>query len=93
MTEVLIATLKPDASREEFEKIIDMMHKGCKVTPGAIASSHGITLENDRKYVYVCGWDTIEVCVSQKIRFPEKLKKNANLGRLTIKHSSRNTPS
>lgn len=75
VTEVLIATLKPDASREEFEKIIDMMHKGCKVTPGAIASSHGITLENDRKYVYVCGWDTIEVCVSQKIRFREKLKK------------------
>ena len=61
VTEVLVATLKPDASREELEKIIDMMHKGVKLTPGALASSHGITLEDDRKYIYVCGWDAIEV--------------------------------
>ena len=61
VTEVLIAKLRPETPREKFEEILGLMHGGVKVTEGAVTSAHGITVEDPDTYVFVCGWESVEV--------------------------------
>ena len=62
VTEILIAKLRPETPREKFEEILGLMHGGVKVTPGAVTSAHGITVLDPDTYVFVCGWESVEVC-------------------------------
>jgi hypothetical protein len=67
VTEILIAKLRPETPREKFEEILGMMHGGVKVTEGALTSAHGITVEDPDTYIFVCGWESVEVRSSASV--------------------------
>ena len=57
LTEVLFATLKPDASKEELEEAVSAW---IKTAPEVANESFGALLEDERKYVAVNGWESLE---------------------------------
>lgn len=57
LVEVLIATLKAHATKEEFEAA---MAAATNVKPKVANASSGIALEDERKYIVVEGWESLE---------------------------------
>lgn len=63
VTELILATLKSDSAsdREIAEKHMTNTHLVLGEVTGALGSAHGITKENEKQYVYIGGWETVEV--------------------------------
>ncbi|KAJ8086652.1 hypothetical protein PM082_005475 [Marasmius tenuissimus] len=62
VSEFAIATLKSPLLRDQWNKCLEVTLGGMKMTKGAIAGVRGISEGNPDQYVFVIGWESIEVC-------------------------------
>jgi hypothetical protein len=61
ITEIAIWTLREGANKEEFEQLLSAgIHKIVE-TPSIYGGGYGVVAEDDRKYVEVLGWNSMEV--------------------------------
>ncbi|TFY70731.1 hypothetical protein EVG20_g2278 [Dentipellis fragilis] len=61
VTEFAMARLRSSSDRSEWEKCLETTLNGITETKGAIAGVHGTTETNPDEYVFVIGWESLEV--------------------------------
>jgi ATP-binding cassette, subfamily B (MDR/TAP), member 1 len=61
VSEFAIATLKNPGDRQKWEDCLKVTLDGMKITKGAICGVNGIAEGNPDQYVFVIGWESLEV--------------------------------
>lgn len=63
VSEFAFALLKKEEDRGKWSQVLKTTLGGIDITPGAIAGVHGVEHDKPLQYVFVIGWESIEVSV------------------------------